>query len=137
MRRKPSPKTLRKRLMSKARKARVRDFYRMRQQYRNWLTGPEWAEIRADFARLEPPKCAACGAEANQSLHHLQYADPPKDTPYSDMMWLCREPCHVIADHLRREKLVAPKRDDVVRAIRRRLTPSIQPPIPHPLDRLK
>ena len=129
-------KALHRANVKKRRGQQVAEFRAMRAEYRNWLRGPEWAAVRELFAVDHPPICAACGSETGLHLHHLRYADPPKDTPFSDLMWLCATPCHVIADHLRRQKLVAPRPADVVRAIRRRLTNTVQPPIPHPLDRL-
>ncbi len=65
----------------------------MTEEYKQYLKGEKWAEIRNDIYFVRGKKCERCGSEKNVQVHHKHYRNIFHEEP-EDLEILCNG-CHL------------------------------------------
>jgi len=63
------------------------------EDYSDFLSTPEWQELRQKAFERDKFKCQGCGTEYNLQVHHLEYSRNRLKEKLSNLVTLCSD-CH-------------------------------------------
>lgn len=92
----------------------------------------EWARVRKEHVEREPT-CVACGRAVDLEVHHIEpyHRRPDLELEPSNLITLCRTPCHFVFGHLLNWKKANPLvRQDAVQYRQRMVEFGVEAEIP-------
>lgn len=72
-------------------------------QYREYLKGEHWKNVKKSFYKVNARKCVECSSTVNLNLHHLTYDRLGKER-LSDLVCLCEDCHHKLHENLKTQK---------------------------------